>query len=260
MGTRITREVMDLLIMADNARRIGIPWTDTPGTVFEKDVLGWAIERKLVEANTIDGEASVYRITEAGTRAIVSYEVPDAPDEMPLRPKKLHSSMEWFLTKLADYQTVNDGWISSQQIPLETVPYHMRKVAQERNWVEGRGNNQKREFKITAKGMSLLNVPAPAIAPLPNEVARISRLSVEEKRQLLDDAKARVRQRQAAAATNGELLHLHAATADEPHNAPNGCNSNCEHCVYHEAITILEKNVPGVRGLVDGLLTIRGQK
>lgn len=258
MGTRITPEVMDLLISLDNLRREGHPWSDNAYAVFEKDVRQWAVTRKLVEVNTIDGEAPVYRITEAGTRAIISYEVPD--DAAPLRRKKLHSSMEWFLQKLADSQTVNDGWIPSHQIPIETVPYHMRKVAQERNWVEGRGNNQKREFKITAKGMSLLNVPAPAIAPLPNEVARISRLSVEEKRQLLDDAKARVRQRQAAAATNGELLHLHAATADEPHNAPNGCNSNCEHCVYHEAITILEKNVPGVRGLVDELLTIRGQK
>lgn len=38
------------------------------------------------------------------------------------------------------------------------------------------------------------------------------------------------------------------------------CASGCDDCLYRDVVELLEKNMPGLRGLVDGLKTIRGQK
>ena len=130
---------MDLLISLDKARVEGNPWTSTPGTVFEKDVRDWAIGHQLVEANTIDGEDTVYRITEAGTMAMIRGNTME--QTRPLKPLK--SSMEYLLSRVAEAPNHSDNWLSSQLINLDTVPYAIRQEAQNKGYIEGRGKDRK---------------------------------------------------------------------------------------------------------------------
>lgn len=38
------------------------------------------------------------------------------------------------------------------------------------------------------------------------------------------------------------------------------CMQDCNDCLYRDVVELLEKNMPGVRGLVEGLKTIRGMR
>lgn len=273
----IRREVMDLLVMLDKSQSAGNMWTSTPGTVFEKDVLEWAVHNKLIEANTIDGEDTVYRITEAGQFAMIKDEIPATNGS---RSKKLKPDMVNFLTLLAERK----DWVSSQNLSLDEYPYYLRQTVQRRGYVEGRGNNAQREFKITAEGLSVLG-----------NTARLTILSAEEKQRIIDDSRARIRS-QIKPPNLGHILPppplsiLSIECVDEQPDEPEAAAvaadfatsiaeqirklpkevtrqaavksveqdcDDCGDCLYRDAVELLEKRVPGVREIMAGLKAIR---
>jgi hypothetical protein len=272
---------MDLLVMLDKSQATGKIWTSIPGTVFEKDVRDWAIEHELIEANTIDGEPTVYRITGAGQLAMVKDETPT--DEA--RSPKLKADMVKFLTLLAE----SKDWVLSQSLSLAEYPYYLRQTVQRRGYVEGRGNNAQREFKITAEGLSVLG-----------NRARLTDLSAEEKQRIIDDSKARIRsqiktpplsipsiesnditiqnvsiddglsvQEAASAAADfavsisEQIRNIPKEIAVKTPRAPiaiDDCGDNCATCVYREVVELLETRVDGVSDLVAGLKAINKRK
>ena len=78
-----------------------------------------------------------------------------------------------FLTHLGQVQS-NEGWLFSKNLSLDEFPYFVRQQAQRLGYVEGRGNNAQRQFKLTAKGFAVIGkVPAgiqPSTKPQFNSV------------------------------------------------------------------------------------------
>jgi hypothetical protein len=278
----IRREVMDLLVMLDKSQSAGNMWTSTPGTVFEKDVLDWAVHNKLIEVNTIDGEDMVYRITEAGQLAMIKDEAPIANGTgFP----KVKADMAQLLNRLAQ----SNDWVLSQSLSLDEYPYYLRQTAQRRGYVEGRGNNAQREFKITKDGLAVLKT-----------TETLSVLSPEEKRKLFDDSKARIRAQinppslghilpppplsipsiESSDVTiqnvsiEGDMSVQEAADfatgiAEQIRKIPKEVTrqvavknieqdcDDCGDCLYRDVVALLEKRVPGVREIMAGLKAIR---
>lgn len=80
--------------------------------------------------------------------------------------EKINDKMRNFLTHLANIQT-NDGWILSKSLGLDEHPYFIRQQAQRLNYVDARGNNIHRQFKISSKGLEALGKEPAAAAAAP---------------------------------------------------------------------------------------------
>lgn len=87
-----------------------------------------------------------------------------------MKTEKINDKMRKFLTRLTEVQT-DDGWILSKSLGLDEHPYFIRQQAQRLNYIEARGNNIHRLFKISAKGLEALG-NAPAAAAVPSKPAK----------------------------------------------------------------------------------------
>lgn len=126
-----------------------------------------------------------------------------------------------------------------------------------------------------------------AIEAANGQPAKTSRLSEAEKADIIRRSQERIASGKtvsAVAEKNGYQLNnaeihlpanpigvnldaLAAAIAAKPQHAVSvrateaeTCADDCTDCLYKEVVAVLEKHVPGVRQMVDGLKLIRGQK
>lgn len=247
---KITRTTMNLLVALENSRADGMEWVVFSHLNATQGSVQWAMRQGLVEVN----DKSLYRITEAGQWAMVRGETPDLDAASDAAEKQLHPQVIAFLQHVADPTNTVEGWAMSKTIPLSVSAYQHRMKAQQLGLVDARGAAAQRMFHITDKGLEQLGKAptAPKEVPAP--------LSEDEKRQLIDDAIQRAKDKKLSTLPT-VLVPVH--KEDRPaqpvqvhiEEAPvNGCQ--CKDCVYRDVVALLEKHVPGVSDVVSGLLPI----
>lgn len=191
---------MNLLLELDKARADGDPWCNLgPALGWGEGTVDFALKHQLIEANTVDGEATEYRITPTGQKALCG----ELPEEVvtgePLGVP-VNDRLDYVTSELLRLLANHNGWMPTPQLP-KSISYTTRALAQGRGYVEARGNTAKREFRITERGLRALGWDEAAIAHrLLGYSEKPSQVNEAEEQRRIDEAKARVLAKKAAAA------------------------------------------------------------
>lgn len=208
--------VMSLLVELDTARAEGEPWCVPEG--WRMDTLDFALKHQLIEANTVDGEDTEYRITPTGQKALCG-EMPEAvvtdePLGLPVN-ERLDLQSARLLKLLAEH----GDWMPTKRLPKD-IGYPTRALVQREGYVEGRGNTAQREFRITERGAMMLGQKHRVANWTLDKVPS----TAEEQQKHIDAVKARVLAKKAAAEsrvdTVAEVKRVEVIDRDEPESDP----------------------------------------